>query len=293
VKRILFASFLFLLASCSVHAQAPVQIDAKTLSEHLLNHPQADFPPIAGAAHVYGTVVIAVTIDPAGRVSSMRLLSGPAMLQQAALDAVERYTYTPFQAGGKPVSVDSQVIVDFGVSSQPHVPKGFVNFLQSLKSCELQISKPGKPQDQVKTCAHAAQLADGLPDDAPLRERLIAYVQYATALIHNGNAADAVLVGNKAIELSKQLADVFPALCATYEVTGEASAVAGNSPGADQYLTQAEACETRELLLPASPALKQHDSQVMKQLLEFHAKVLAAMGNHAAADEKLSQAAKL
>lgn len=293
MKRICSVVILFLLASILVRAQAPLQVDAKTLSEHILNHPQADFPPIAGAAHVYGTVVIAVTIDSTGRVSSMRLVSGPPMLQQAALDAVERYTYTPFQTDGKPVPVNSQVSVDFGANSQPHVAKGLGNFLQSLKSCEAQISKPGKPSDQAKTCSHAAQLADGLPDDAPLRERLIAYVQYATALIHNGNAADAVLVGNKAIEMSKQLADVFPALCATYEVTGEASAVAGNSAGADQYLTQAEECETRELQLPSNPSLKQHDSQVMKELLQFHAKVLATMGNHTAADEKLNQAAKL
>lgn len=293
MKRIVAVAILFLLASVFVHAQTPVQVDAKTLSEHLLTHPKADFPPIAGAAHVYGTVVIAVTIDPTGRVSSMRLVSGPPMLQQAALDAVERYTYTPFQTEGKPVLVDSKVSVDFGANSQPHMTKGFGNFLQSLRSCEVQISKPGKPSDQVKTCGHAAQLADGLPDDAPLRERLIAYVQYATALIHNGNAADAVLVGNKAIEMSKQLADVFPALCASYEVTGEASAVAGKPAGADQYLTHAEECETRELQLPTNPALKQHDSQVMKELLQFHAKVLASMGNQKEAASKLSQAAKL
>jgi TonB family protein len=176
MKRICSVVILFLLASVLVRAQAPLQVDAKTLSEHILNHPQADFPPIAGAAHVYGTVVIAVTIDSTGRVSFMRLVSGPPMLQQAALDAVERYTYSPFQTDGKPVPVNSQVSVDFGANSQPHVAKGLGNFLQSLKSCEVQISKPGKPSDQVKTCGHAAQLADGLPDDAPLRERLIAYV---------------------------------------------------------------------------------------------------------------------
>jgi TonB family protein len=288
---------LFLLACVLVKAQTPVQVDPKTASqhllEHLLEHPQADYPPIAYAAHVYGTVVIAVTIDQTGHIWSARVVSGPAMLQQAALDAIERYTYTPFQADGKPVSVDSQISVNFGVNSQPHVPKGLGNFLQDLKSCEQQIDKPGKPADQVKTCGHAAQLADGLPDDAPFRDRITAYVQYATALIRDGKAADAVPVGNKAIAMSKQLPEILRGLCASYEVTGEASAVAGNLTAADEYLTQAEDCESSELQLSTTPPLKQHDSQVMKGLLQFHAKVLTAMGNHTAAEEKLNQAAKL
>jgi hypothetical protein len=182
--------------------------------------------------------------------------------------------------------------VNFGVNSQPHVPKGLGNFLQALKSCEQQINKPGKPADQVKTCGHAAQLADGFPDNAPVRDRITAYVQYASALIRDGKAADGVPVGNKAIAMSKQ-PETLLTLCASYEVTGEASALSGNLKAADQYLSQAEECQSRELQLPTTPPLKQHDSQVMKGLLQFHAKVLTAMGNHKAAEEKVNQAAKL
>jgi hypothetical protein len=70
MKRIFSVAVLFLFACALIHAQTPVQVDQKTQSEHLLNHPQADFPPIAYAAHVYGTVVIAVTIDGSHLVSS-------------------------------------------------------------------------------------------------------------------------------------------------------------------------------------------------------------------------------
>jgi hypothetical protein len=136
-------------------------------------------------------------------------------------------------------------------------------------------------------------LADKLPGDAPTFDPITAHVQYATALIRDGRAADAVVVGNKAIAMSKQ-PETLLTLCASYEVTGEASAISGNLPEADQYLTQAEDCQSRKLQEPAAtPPLKQHDSQVMKSLLQFHAKVLTAMGKPTEATEKLNQAAKL
>jgi TonB family protein len=292
MKRIFSVAVLSLLACSLVRAQAPVRLDSSMTPPHVLNHPQADFPPIAYAARAYGTVVIEVTIDQAGHVSSVRVVSGPPMLQQAALDAVRRYTFAPAMLHGKPLAVKMDIKIDFTVNSQPHVAEGWGKFQQALKKCQEQMKKPGTPSNQVDACGHAAQLADTLPDDAPTFQPITAYVQYATALIRDGNAADAVPVGNKAIAMSK-LPETLLTLCPSYEVTGEASALAGNLPAADQYLAQAEECESRELQLPTTLPLKQHDSQVMKALLQFHAKVLAAMGNHTAAEEKLNQAAKL
>jgi TonB family protein len=293
LKRSFSVVALFVLACALVHAQDPVQLDPKTAAQHVLDHPQADYPPIAAAAHVYGTVVVTVTIDPTGHISSAQAVSGPPMLQQAAADAVARYTYTPFQIEGKLATVSTQISVNFGAHSQPHVPQGLGKFLQAMKTCQEQINKPAKPADQVKACGQAAQLADMLPDDAPMFDRVAAYVQYATALIHDGKAADALSVGNKAIAMARKPPESQWRLAAAYEVTGEASGVAGNLPAANQYLTQAEDCNTGELQLPISPLLKQHLSLVMKGLFQFHAQVLTAMGNQKEAALKLSQAAKL
>jgi TonB family protein len=259
---------------------------------HVLNHPKPDFPPITAAAHVYGTVVIETTVDQTGHVSSVRVVSGPAMLQQAALEVVQRYTFTPATLRGNPVAVKMDIKIDFSVNSQPHEIEGWGKFQHAFNKCQEQMKKPGTPSDQVEACGNAAQLADALPDDAPTLEPITAYVQYATALIRDGKAADAVSIGNKAIAMSKQPESLLT-LCASYEVTGEASALAGNLQAADKYLNQAEDCQSRELQLPTTPPLKQHDSQVMKGLLQFHAKVLASMGNQKEAASKLSQAAKL
>lgn len=293
MKRICAVAILFLLASALAHAQAPVQLDQSVTPPRPLNQPQADYPAIAAATHVFGTVIVEVTVDEKGNVSAEQVVSGPAMLQQAALDAVRRYAFVPAMQHGHPVAVKMDIKIDFSRNSQPQAIKGWGKFQQALKKCDQQIRKPWTPSDQVEACGQAAQLADTLPDGAPPFEPITAYVQYTTALIRNGKAADAVPVGNKAIAMAKRTPAIRSLLCASYEVTGEAFALSGDLNSADQYLTQAEDCQSKELQLTTTPPLKQHDSQVMKQLLEFHAKVLASMGNQKEAASKLSQAATL
>jgi TonB family protein len=296
MKRIFSVAIFFLLTCALVYAQAPVPVNSSMIPPRLLTQPAPRFNPMPGplygGARVDRTVVIAVTIDQTGHVSSAQVVSGPAPLKAVAMDAVRQYTFTPAMLHGQPVAIKMDIKIDFHVNSQPHEARGWGKFMKAFKKCQEQIEKPGTPSDQVEACGNAAQLADALPDDAPTFEPITAYVQYATALIRNGKAADAVPVGNKAIALSKQ-PETLLTLCASYEVTGEASALSGHLKAADQYLTQAEECESRELQLPTTPPLKQHDSQVMKGLLQFHANVLASMGNQKEAASKLSQAAKL
>jgi len=293
MKRIFSFAVLFLLASALVHAQAPVPVDPSMTPPRPLMHPLPDLSPIARAAQEDGTVVIEVTVNEKGYVSSAHVVSGPRMLQESAMESVRRYTFAPAMLHGHPVAVKMDISIDFHFHSMPHEAKGWGKFMKAFKKCQAQMKKPGTPSDQVEACGDAAQLADALPDDAPKFDPITAYVQYATALIRDGKAADAVPVGNKAIAMSNKSAETLFTVCASYEVTGEASALAGNLQAADQYLTQAEECESRELQSPTTPSLKKHDSQVMKGLLQFHAKVLTAMGNHAGADEKFTRAAKL
>jgi len=65
---------------------------------HLLaKHPKPQYLPEARAAGIYGTVVLQAHIGTDGRVSSLYVVSGPAMLQQAALDAVWNWTFRPYK----------------------------------------------------------------------------------------------------------------------------------------------------------------------------------------------------
>lgn len=71
------------------------------------------YPDVARAARVQGVVVVECVIDPSGRVTDAKAISGPPLLKQAAVDAVSRWVYTPTLVSGIPVSVLMNVSVDF------------------------------------------------------------------------------------------------------------------------------------------------------------------------------------
>lgn len=71
------------------------------------------YPEVARRVRVQGAVVIACTIAPDGRVADARVVSGPALLDAAALDAVRQWRYRPTLVGGAPVAVMLTVTVYF------------------------------------------------------------------------------------------------------------------------------------------------------------------------------------
>ena len=71
------------------------------------------YPAIARAARVQGTVVVECVIDPHGNVTDARVVSGPQLLQRAAVEAVQQWRYTPTLLSGVPVAVLMSVTVKF------------------------------------------------------------------------------------------------------------------------------------------------------------------------------------
>lgn len=73
------------------------------------------YPAIAKAARVQGTVELQATIGTTGAIENLRVISGPPMLQSAAMDAVRTWTYKPYLLNGSPVEVETQVNVVFSL----------------------------------------------------------------------------------------------------------------------------------------------------------------------------------
>lgn len=71
------------------------------------------YPFSAREANVQGDVVIDTQIGANGSVTSMKVISGPNMLRQAALNALRRWKYQPSQLDGKPVAVQMLVTIRF------------------------------------------------------------------------------------------------------------------------------------------------------------------------------------
>ena len=59
------------------------------------------------------TVTLDAVVDPAGRVKSMKVLSGPASLRESAIDALKQYRYEPATFRGKPIAAHVTVPIKF------------------------------------------------------------------------------------------------------------------------------------------------------------------------------------
>jgi TonB family protein len=71
------------------------------------------YPPLARAARVTGAVVLAVLVGTDGHVAGARVVSGHALLTDAALHAVEQWVYSPTIVNGQPTEVETMVTVNF------------------------------------------------------------------------------------------------------------------------------------------------------------------------------------
>jgi protein TonB len=71
------------------------------------------YPAIAKAAGVQGTVVVEAVISRKGTIESLRVVSGPPMLQSAAMDAIRAARYQPFRLNGEPTEVETRITVNF------------------------------------------------------------------------------------------------------------------------------------------------------------------------------------
>jgi protein TonB len=71
------------------------------------------YPTIAQAARVEGTVILEALLDERGRVQNLKVLRSYPLLDQAAIDAVRQWEYTPTLLNGVPVSVIMTVTVTF------------------------------------------------------------------------------------------------------------------------------------------------------------------------------------
>lgn len=71
------------------------------------------YPSSAKQAGIQGDVVINTKIDSKGNVVDMHVVSGPAMLRQAAVDALRRWRYEPSTLDGQPISVQMLVTIKF------------------------------------------------------------------------------------------------------------------------------------------------------------------------------------
>ena len=73
------------------------------------------YPTIAQSARVQGVVILEAIIDVTGNVESVKVLRSIPLLDQAAVEAVRQWRYTPARLNGQPVPVIVTVTVNFAI----------------------------------------------------------------------------------------------------------------------------------------------------------------------------------
>ena len=98
-----------------VHPPAPasLRLPSKLVESTIIYKTIPQYPAIAKAARQEGTVILQAMISKSGTIEHLQVVSGPSMLQQAALDAVKTWRYRPYLLNDQPIEVETTVSVIF------------------------------------------------------------------------------------------------------------------------------------------------------------------------------------
>jgi TonB family protein len=87
---------------------------ASAAAENLvLRRVEPEYPESARQAKIQGPVVLDVQIGPNGAVQQMTVISGQALLAQAARDSVQQWRFRPHVVDGRPVTMQTRITLNF------------------------------------------------------------------------------------------------------------------------------------------------------------------------------------
>jgi protein TonB len=102
-----------LQADRAVVAGAPIRVGGAVKQPIKTRHVNPVYPPIAQSARVQGVVIMEIVITAEGQVQDARVLRSIPLLDQAALDAVRQWEFTPTLLNGQPTPIIMTVTVQF------------------------------------------------------------------------------------------------------------------------------------------------------------------------------------
>jgi TonB family protein len=90
-----------------------IHVSGDVEAAKLIYSPKPDYPPIAKAAQIRGSVRLAAFIGEDGGVRDVKVVAGNGLLAHAAVEAVKQWRYQPTLLNGKPVQVDTDIDITF------------------------------------------------------------------------------------------------------------------------------------------------------------------------------------
>jgi protein TonB len=88
-------------------------VGGKVQQARLLKSVPPAYPELARSLHLAGNVILDALITADGNVRDIKVVSGPVILQQAAINAVQQWKYEPARLDGRPVAMHLSMTVKF------------------------------------------------------------------------------------------------------------------------------------------------------------------------------------
>jgi TonB family protein len=224
-------------------AQDVLQVDATTIQQHVDHQVPPVYPPIAKAAHIQGTVVFDLRVGTTGKIESMKVVSGPAMLQQAAIDCLKQWSFHPFEKDGGPVEATGQVSIVFSLSDyHPAADDEQVadQYFPLFDQCNKAISSRADAKNAEDLCNKAGETAEKFGSEVRFIEKRSAFVYAATACASNRDLPNALAWARKAVEVVKLGHDNNSGSSAAYSIKGMIEGMTGDLTALDTDLAAAE-----------------------------------------------------
>jgi protein TonB len=85
----------------------------------VVSHPvEPTYPLLAKQMKVQGSVILQALIGKDGNIQNLQVLSGPAILSNAAREAVKQWRFKPYYQAGQAVETEARITVNFTISTQ-------------------------------------------------------------------------------------------------------------------------------------------------------------------------------
>jgi periplasmic protein TonB len=95
----------------------PVRVGGNVKQPKLVHMEQPAYPAAAKRAHIEGVVIIEATLTADGTVDKTKVISGPPLLTDSALEAVQHWKYEPTYLNGQAVPVILTARITFSLSN--------------------------------------------------------------------------------------------------------------------------------------------------------------------------------
>jgi len=105
-------------ASITVNAAEQAPISAAQAPADVVSHSvQPGYPMLAREMKVQGAVTLQALIGRDGLIQDLKILAGPPILANAALEAVKQWHFKPHYEGTEPVETQARITVNFTIST--------------------------------------------------------------------------------------------------------------------------------------------------------------------------------